>query len=111
MVLVTGIMDWLLEICGTDREKVYAYTDARNWILASFAAAANEAYMILPAGITDMPGYIRSLDTKGIITKIIHANLYPEHSVIPEELLLTVYPFEKAAADFVTYAMKELLEE
>ena len=42
---------------------------------------------------------------------MVHANLYPEHSLNSDHLILSVYPFEKAMADFITYAMKELLEE
>lgn len=106
-----GMMDSLMELCGCDDEKIYEYYEARNWILANFAKAADRDYQIMPAGITNIAEYIHSLDTKGIVTKMVHANLYPEHSLNSDHLILSVYPFEKAMADFITYAMKELLEE
>ena len=106
-----GMMDTLMELCGCDNEKVYEYYEARNWVLANFAAAADENYMMMPSGITDIPAYIHTLDIKGVIMKMIHSSLYPQHSIISEDVVLTLYPFEKAAADFVSYAMKELLEE
>lgn len=106
-----GIMDALLGLSGADSSLIYSMDEARKLVLASFAQCAYEDYAYKPNGITDLGAYMKSLDQKGIIEKIIHTNLYPAHRLISDETLMTLYPFEVALADFVTIAMKHLPEE
>jgi NTE family protein len=106
-----GILDALLELCGTDTTRIYTLEEVRNIILASFAQCAYEDYAYKPKGIIDVAPYIKGLDQKGYVEKIIHANLYPEHRLFSDETLMTLHPFEVALADFVTIMMKHLPEE
>lgn len=106
-----GIMDALLELSGADSSRIYALDEARNIVLASFAQCAYEDYAYKPMGIIDIASYIKSLDQKGIVEKIIHANLYPEYRLFSDETMMTLYPFEVALADFVTISMKHLPED
>jgi NTE family protein len=106
-----GILDALLELAGADDTKIYTLDEARKIILASFAQCAYEDYAYKPDRIIDLAPYIKSLDQKGIIEKIIHANLYPNHRLFSDETLMTLHPFEVALADFVTITMKHLPEE
>ena len=103
-----GIIDVLMAMCDMDDEKVWTIEEARNVLLAQFADSVSEDYNYLPLGITDIASYIPTLDQKGIVSKLLHASLYPEHRVVSEDLILTVYPFEQALADAVRMAMYQL---
>ena len=52
--------------------------------------------------------YTSGLDSKGVISKLLHALFYPSHNFLMENVWLTVYPFEKAAAMFIAEMMREL---
>jgi len=110
--LFFGFMDNMMEICGCDEEKVWTFKDARNVILAEFAECAKEDYPYLPElSVDKMLAYTKSLDTKGIISKLVHFGLYNEHVFFPESICLTMYPFETALAMFTIQLMMELKEE
>lgn len=107
-----GLMDNCMNMCHMDSEKVYNYKDARNAILAEFAESAKEDYPYLPGIRPDeWIEYVKSLGQKGIIEKIVHADLYAGHVLFPENIVLTVFPFEKAMADFIVCMMMELKGE
>jgi hypothetical protein len=99
-----------MDMCGLDSEKVWNIREAQKLILAQFAECVEEDYAYIPQGVLDLHGYIRTLDQKGIVSKLLHAILYPEHRLFPESLILTVYPFEQALAEAVVMAMKQLAE-
>lgn len=105
-----GVVDVLMDMCGCDSEKVWNIRDAQKVILAQFAECVSEDYAYVPQGVMELNSYIRTLDQKGIVSKLLHAILYPEHRVFPESLILTVYPFEQALAEAVVMAMKQLAE-
>ncbi len=48
-----------------------------------------------------------ALNTRAVIGRMIHTNLYPDHTIVSDSTILTVYPFEKAMADFITYFIQE----
>ena len=106
-----GIIDALMEMIGADSSVIYTSDEAKKMVLAAFAQCAYEDYAYKPNGIIDLAPYIKSLDQKGIVEKIIHANLYPNHRLFSDETLMTLHPFEVALADFVTIMMKHLPEE
>jgi Predicted esterase of the alpha-beta hydrolase superfamily len=106
-----GILDALLELSGADSSKIYTLEEAKKIILASFAQCAYEDYAYKPLGIINLAPYIKGLDQKGYVEKIIHANLYPDHRLFSDETLMTLHPFEVALADFVTIMMKHLPED
>jgi NTE family protein len=106
-----GILDALMELCGCRSEKVWDIDEARHIILAEFAPAAYEDYPYKPAGITDLRAYFKTLDQKGRVEKIIHANLYPSKNASVRKIVMTLYPFDVALADFVTIMMRHLPEE
>ena len=104
-----GLMDHLMDLCGCDVLKIYTYREARDIILASFASVADKEYEYLPKlNPVKVLDYTKTLDQKGIVEKIVHANLYKDHSILSESLLLTVYPFEDALAMLVIDMMNEL---
>lgn len=105
-----AVVDVLMDMCGLDSEKVWNIRDAQKLICAGFAECVEEDYAYIPQGVLDLHGYIRTLDQKGIVSKLLHAILYPEHRLFPESLILTVYPFEQALAEAVVMAMKQLAE-
>lgn len=107
--LYFGLMDILMDLCNLDDCAVWTYEKARNAILAQFAPCAQEDYPYLPTkSPKDMVAYASSLDTKGIISKMVHTNLYPDHVFLSEGAWLTLYPFEEALALLVTMMMFEL---
>ncbi len=100
-----GMMDVLLDMCRADETKIMTYKEARNLLLASFKEAAEEDF----SPFRQMGFNVA--DRKSVIARLLHHNLYPEHSFFTENVILTVYPFEQALADLLTYMMKELAEE
>lgn len=105
-----GIVDVLMDMCGLDSEKVWDIRDVQKLILAQFAECVEEDYAYIPQGVMDIAAYIRTLDQKGIVGKLLHAVLYPDHRVFSDHLILSVYPFEQALAEAVIMAMKQLAE-
>ncbi len=108
-----GFMDNLMTLCGLNAEKIWTYRDARNEILAGFADCAEENYLYLPESLNtnSLLNYAATLGTKGIVEKIVHTQLYPSHSFLNESVQLTVYPFERALAEFFGKLLQELKEE
>lgn len=105
-----GFMDYLMSMCGCDLERVWNYREARNRILAEFAPCMEENYEYSPSSMTaeKILAYTSGLDSKGVISKLLHALFYPSHNFLKENVWLTVYPFEKAAAMFIAEMMREL---
>ena len=106
-----GIIDALMELAEADTSKIYTIEEARKLILASFAQCAYEDFAYRPKGIIDLALYLKKLDQKGYVERMIHGNLYPGHKLISDETAMTLHPFEVALADFVTIMMKHLPEE
>lgn len=106
-----GAIDALMDLCGADETKLWTIKEARDFVLSAFAKCAYEDYPYRPAGITDVHAYIQSLDHKGIIEKIIHANFYPDHRLLSDNMMMTIYPFDVALADFLTIVMRHLNED
>lgn len=80
-------------------------------ILSSFADTWKEDYVYKPAlNVQQLAEFSKTLDTKGVVARLIHENLYPDHKLFGETTTLTLYPFEKAMADFVYLWMMELKE-
>lgn len=104
-----GMIDALMDLCGMDDTKVYTIKEAKKEILANFAQCAYEDFPYKPAlNPVDMYEYIRTLDQKTIVSIILHSYFYPEHQLISENIILTVYPFESAMADFLSIMMKHI---
>jgi NTE family protein len=106
------VMDDLMEMCDFSDEKVYDMESTLDLILEQFQEASDPAYKVLPAlDVMDIASYIRTLDRKGIIMKLVHGLLYPEKDRLPESLVLTVYQYEQAVADFIAGALKEKADD
>ncbi len=102
-----GMMDALLDLAGADVAKVYNAREAEDLVITAFAGPLSEGYAYLPAlAVRDVLSYARTLDQKGIVEKIAHGLLYPDHTIFPENIRLTVYPFEEALARFLIFVMK-----
>lgn len=107
-----GMMDALMDLCDCDEEHIYTLKEARDVILITFADTWKEDYVYKPTlNVQQLAQFTKSLDTKGVVARLIHENLYPDHQLFGETTTLTLYPFEKAMADFVYWWMKELKEE
>ena len=106
-----GMMDSLLDLCGADDTVVYTYEEARNIILSVFAEALKEDYFVPSLNVKDLAAYAGTLDTAGIISKLVHMHYYPEHSLPVENAALTVVPYECALTELVVYMMDELAGE
>lgn len=103
-----GMLDFLLEKVGADEEKVYTLEEARNLIFAGFAPCAEEDYLgFTSPNLLEKARLVTNVDSKQVISYLVHAAFYPEHAIFSENTVLTLYPFEQAAADFVTMWMKE----
>ena len=104
-----GMTDALMDLAGADLCHVYTAKEAEDLVVAAFAPAIREDYTSLPSlGVRDVLSYARTLDQKGIVEKIVHSLLYPDQAVFPENIRLTVYPFEEALARFLIFMMKGL---
>lgn len=110
MQYLYGLLDALMECADLDDTVVWNIEDAKNAILACFAEAADENYVWRPTiNPSELAEYTKNLDRKGIITKIIHGNLYSDHQFFSENTLMTLYPYETALAEFVTSLMRHLV--
>ena len=77
--------------------------------MAVFAHCADANYNWKPSlQPSQLLEYTKNLDTKGVIEKMIHAQLYPEHDFLGSTIALTVYPFAMVQGMFVVAMMKEL---
>lgn len=103
-----GMMDFLLDLIQAEETKVYTLKEARNLIFASFADCAKEDFSYKPSGFSQLG---TMLDQKETIARLLHADFYPDHVFANENTVLTLYPFEKAAADFIYMWMKEFSQE
>lgn len=107
-----GCMDCLMDLSGCDEQAIWTYTDARNAVLTAFKEVVNEDYVYAPSlDPQKMLNYATTLDQRGIVEKILHSLLYPEHVFLNENLLLTLYPFEEALATLLLYLLRELGDE
>ena len=104
-----GILDSLMDLINADVEKIHTYQEVRNQILAVFAHCADANYNWKPSlQPSQLLEYTKNLDTKGVIEKMIHAQLYPEHDFLGSTIALTVYPSAMVQGMFVVAMMKEL---
>ncbi len=107
-----GMMDSLLDMIGADVYHVYSRLEAERMILAAFAGTVEPDYVYFPSLYPkSVIEYTKTLDQKGIVEKILHHLFYPEHEVVPDNIMLTVYPFEDAAARFLMFMMKGLVNK
>lgn len=103
-----GMMDILMELCGCEEEHIYTLREAGRIILDFFAETENPDYVYRPGmNVQQLAQFTKSLDQKGVVARLIHENLYPDHKLFSETATLTLYPFEKAMADFVYCWMME----
>lgn len=104
-----GMLDALMELCEMDETKVYTMQEATNQIIAMFAHCAYEDYPYKPSFIpTELLSYIRGLDKKTIVSMLLHAKFYPTHTLLKENMMLTLYPFEAAMAQFLYIMMMHI---
>lgn len=104
-----GMLDALMELCEMDETKVYTMKEATNQILSTFAQCAYADYPYKPSFIPkELLSYIRGLDKKTIVSILLHAKFYPEHTLLNENIALTLYPFESAMALFLYIMMKHI---
>ncbi len=107
-----GMMDSLLDMIGADVCQVYSLLEAEKLILAAFAGTVEPDYVYIPSPyLKSVLEYVKTLDQKGIVEKILHRLFYPSHEVVPDNIMLTVYPFEDALARFLMFMMKGLVNK
>lgn len=110
--MIFGLMDDLMDLAGCDVTRVWTYREARNAVLASFASCIDKDYPILPGLIpSSVLEYLQTMDLHGIVEKLVHRKIYPEHGHLPENAVLTLNPFAQALADVIIYMLIELGEE
>ncbi len=106
-----GLMDNLLDLCHADIEKIWTYKEARDLIIYHFRDSLREEYESLPdLNAGSVMNYLSTLDQKGLTEKILHGMLYDQMNV-PENISLTLYPFEIMLAKVIVYMMRELGKE
>ena len=106
-----GLLDNLLDLCSADLEKIWTYKEARDLIIYHFRDSLREDYESLPElNAGSVMNYLSSLDQKGLTEKILHGLLYDQMNV-PENISLTLYPFEIMLAKMIVYLMRELGKE
>ena len=103
-----AMCDYVMELCRYDDEKVYDMQDVLRSLLEQFADSFREEGEELPSmGVRELASYVRKNGTKWIVSRITHTLAYPEHAVLPQSVLLSLYPFETAAAWFILLAARE----
>lgn len=103
-----AMTDYVMGLSGYDDEAVYDIHDVLKDLEKQFADAFREEYEKLPsAGVRELASYVRKNGTKWIVSRILHTLVYPEHAVLPHSVLLSLYPFETAAAWFILLAVRE----
>lgn len=102
-----GILDSVMDLCCFDPAEVYQWKNVSERIQKEFEETLNEDYEMIP-GLKPkkIAEYAKTLDQKGIVAKIVHQNFYPYDGVLNDSILLTVYPYEKAMADFITALLR-----
>ncbi|MBR2812034.1 MAG: patatin-like phospholipase family protein [Solobacterium sp.] len=102
-----AMMDKMMEICDFPSEKVYDIDQVMEEISKQLAPALDPDFAILPASVIDAAGYLKTLDTKSMVLRFTHVELYQKQEQIPQSLVLTVYPMEAALALFAVCILKE----
>lgn len=100
-----GMVDAMMDLEEYESASVYDFDTCAKEMIADFLDAMQEDYPYKPE-FKDMPSYIRTLDQKAIIKKILHGYFYPEHTFFNDNVVYTVYPKQKAMADFVAFTLK-----
>lgn len=107
-----GMIDSLLDMIGADVYHVYSRLEAERMILAEFSGTVDPDFKYIPAlDPKEVIEYTKTLDQKGIVEKILHHLFYPAHEIVSDNIVLTVYPFEDAAARFLMFMMKGLVNK
>lgn len=107
-----ALMDCLLEMYECDLDVVYTYKQARNLILSKCKKIVEEdAFSLNDLGPSTIASYAKTLSQRGIVERIAHGILYPDHEFMSENMRLTIYPFEAALAMLLIYMLNELGEE
>jgi hypothetical protein len=66
-----------------------------------------EDFPLLPQRVSEIAKVPQTLDKQGIVRRLIHMKVWPEHQLFSENTILTVYPFEQACAEFIIDLLKE----
>ncbi len=103
-----GMLDAAMRLIGADENRVYTIGEVQKMLEEQFAEYMQEkfGYKTL-LSLAQIPLISNALNTRAVIGRMIHTNLFAEHTILSESTVLTVYPFEKALADFITYLLKE----
>lgn len=103
-----GMVDQVMDLLGMEDTKVYRFTDVEQKIRQTFEEARKENFRYAPSlSVKEMGEYVKTLDTKGIVRRLVHQKYYPEHVFFSTTVTWTLHPYEKALADFIYYWMGE----
>ncbi|MCR5229157.1 MAG: patatin-like phospholipase family protein [Solobacterium sp.] len=103
-----GMADYILDLLSGDIGHVYTYREFRKLVTERFDACRSESYTYRPGmNMSQLHAFVSSLDRPGRIGHIVHAVYYPDHRIVSDNALLTMYPFEAAAALFIIYILEE----
>ncbi len=104
-----GMADYILDLLSGDIGHVYTYRQLKQLINEQFDTCRSESYAYRPSmNAAQLRSFASSLDRIGRIRHIVHVIYHPDHRLFSENALLTMYPFEAAAALFAVYMMEEM---
>ena len=109
MDLHYGIIDEIMTMLKKPLNKVYKFEEISLLVLETFKDSFNEDYEMLPSlSIDKLKEYLDGFDRVGIISKIINQMLYPDKTIIGEDILLSFDPINYVIAKWIIYLVQDL---
>ena len=94
-----SMLDNVMDLFDFDETIVYTLPKVKKRIHLALQDAYAENYAYTPA--VSIKDFIKSLDKLGRVKYFLHEDIFPDHVLLPDTVMHSVYPLEKALADFI----------
>ena len=94
-----SMLDNVMDLFDFDETIVYTLPEVKKRIHLALQDAYAENYAYTPA--VSIKDFIKSLDKLGRVKYFLHEDIFPDHVLLPDTVMYSVYPLEKALADFI----------
>lgn len=106
-----GMLDAIMDLCGFDDSQIYEYKDVMLRIVQVFEDASRSDFKFMGnLKPTVLLEFVKNMDHKTIVKLLIHSKFYPDHTLIPRKLVMTVYPFDIAEAEMIALMIRYVKE-
>lgn len=106
-----GMMDAIMDLCGMDDSETYEFRDVLERIVREFEDASRADYKFMGnLRPTELLDFVKNLDHRTVVKLLIHNTFYPDHTLIPRKVIMTVYPFDVAEAEVISMMIRYVKE-